>query len=138
MIVFTIDSISTAASGEEETEICSTFLIEQICSSITDIKLWITSGECCLFILFIFGADVLGVPEVILLIAFFIGVVISKGCFDLFSGGFLFGVSEDNPLGFLFFEVLFGDVFVNVESELWSFGFKLCEICLHSFVQLFR
>lgn len=125
MIVFTVDSICTAASGEEETEISSTFFVEQIGSSIANVEFWIASGECGLLFLFVFGADILGIPEVILLISFFIGVVIGKGCFHLFAGGPLLGVSEGDPLGFLFFEVLLGDVFVDVKPQLLGFGFEL-------------
>ena len=78
MIILAVDSIGAASSGEKETEICSTFLIEEICSCISDIKLGITPGECGLLFLLVFGTDELGVPKVVLLITFFIGIVVGQ------------------------------------------------------------
>ena len=44
VIVPAVNSIGTASSGKEKTVVCSSFLIEQIGSSIPNIKLWIASG----------------------------------------------------------------------------------------------
>lgn len=55
----------------------------------------------------------------------------------MFACGSLFGVGEGEPFIFLLFEVLFGDVFVDVESQFGGFGFELCQIGLDSFVELF-
>ncbi len=54
----------------------------------------------------------------------------------MFSGLSLFSLSEGNPFIFLFFEVLFGDVFVDVKAEFGSFGFEGSEVDLNTFVEL--
>lgn len=54
----------------------------------------------------------------------------------MFSGRFLFGVCEGDPFVFLFFEELFGDVFVDIETEFVGFGFEGGEVGLYSFVEL--
>lgn len=44
MIVFTVDTIGAASSCEEETEIGTAFLIEEIGGSVADIELGIASS----------------------------------------------------------------------------------------------
>ena len=78
MIILAVDSIGAASSGKKETEISSTFLIEEVSSCISDIKLRITSGKCGLLFLLVFSTDELGVPKVVLFISFFIGVVVGQ------------------------------------------------------------
>ncbi len=136
MVILAVDSVGATATGKKKAEIGSTFLIEKISSSVADIKLRIAPGEGGFLFLIILGADVLGVPEVILLIAFLVSIIIGKGGLNLFSCGSLFSLSEGNPFIFLFFEVLFGDVFVDVKAEFGSFRFEGSEVDLNTFVKL--
>jgi len=78
VVVLAVDSIGTASSGKEQTIVSSSFFIEEISSSITNIKFGVASGESCLFVLLIFGTDVFAEPKVVFLITLFVGIVIGK------------------------------------------------------------
>jgi hypothetical protein len=136
MVILAVDSVGAAATGKKEAEIGSTFLIEKISGSVADIKLRIAPGEGGFLFLIIFGANELGVPEVILLIAFLVSIIIGKGGLNLFSSRPLLSLSEGNPFIFFLFEVLFGDVFVDVKAEFGSFRFEGSEVDLNAFVEL--
>lgn len=94
MVIFAVNSVGAGSPGKEEAKIGTAFLVEQVCSSVSNIEFGIASGQGGLFIFFIFGANVLGIPEVILLIALLVGIVVSEGGFNLFAGRSLFGLGE--------------------------------------------
>ncbi len=76
MIIFAVNTVCTAPSCKEQTEKPSKFLIEQIRSSISDIKFRITPRQCSLFFFLIFRTDVFTIPEIVLLISLFIRIII--------------------------------------------------------------
>ena len=78
MVILAVDSVGAAATGKKEAEIGSTFLIKKVSRSVSNIKLRITPGEGGFLFLIILGANELGVPEVILLIAFLVSIIIGK------------------------------------------------------------
>lgn len=118
MVVPAVDSIGTASPGEEEAVVGSSLLIEQISCSVADIEFRVAPRQSCFLVFLVFGADVLAVPEVVLLIAFFVGVVIGKGGLYLLPRCSLLGISEGQILLFLFLHEFLWDVFVYIELGL--------------------
>ena len=94
VIISTVNSIRTASSREEKAIICCSFLVKKISSSITNIKFRIASCQSCFLVFLVFGADILAIPEVILLISFFICIIISKRCLNLLPGSSFLRISE--------------------------------------------
>jgi hypothetical protein len=76
VIIPAVDSISATSPCEEKTEIGTSLFVEKICGSIANIKFRIAFGKCSLFVFFIFGANILAEPKVVLLISLFVCVVI--------------------------------------------------------------
>ena len=137
MVVPAVYSIGTASPGEEEAVVGSSLLIEQISSSVADIKFRVAPRQSCFLVFLVFGADVLAVPEVVLLIALLVGVVIGKGCLYLLPRCSLLGVSEGQILLFLFLHEFLRDVFVYVQFGLGD-SLKRRKIGLHSNMQFLR
>ena len=115
MIILAVDSVGAATSGKKWAEISSAFLVEQIRSIIPHIELRITSCKRGLFFFVIFGTDVLGVPKIVLFIAFFISIIVGQGCFNLFPSGPFFSLCKCQPFILLLLKILFWDVLVYVK-----------------------
>ena len=137
MIISTIYSIWTAPSCEEKTIICCSFLVEKVSSSITNIKFRITSGQSSFLVLLVFRADILAIPEVILLISFFICIIISKRCLNLLPGCSFLRISKSQILFFLLLDKLLRNMFIDI--EFWFCNcLKRREISLNPLMQLLR
>lgn len=76
MIISAIDSIGAAPSGEEETVVGASLFIEEVCSGVANVEFGVAPGEGSLFVLLVLRANVLAIPEVVLFISLFVGVVI--------------------------------------------------------------
>lgn len=118
MIKLAVDSIGAASPCKEETKICSSLLVEQISSCISNIKLGVTFCECCFFIFFILGANVLAEPKVVLLISFLIGVIVCQTGLYLFTSWSLHGISKGKILLLLLLDKLLRDMLVNIVSRI--------------------
>ena len=92
MIILAVDSIGTAPPGKEKTVVGCSLGIEQIGSSIANIEFRIAPSQGSFLIFLVFGTDILAIPEVVLLIPFFIGIIVSQRCLNLFPGCSLLGV----------------------------------------------
>ena len=137
MVILAVDAIRATSSREEKTVEGSSFLIEEVCSSIADIELRVAFSKGGFLVLLVFRADVLAVPEVVFLIALLVGVIIGERCLDLLAGWPLEGVRKGEILLLFAFDELLGNVLVDVAAGFGG-GAERGEIGLHAVVQLLR
>lgn len=76
MVIPAVDSVGATASGKKETVESSSFFVEEVGSGIAYVEFRVAPGQGSLLIFFVFGTDILAVPEVILFVSFLVGVVI--------------------------------------------------------------
>jgi len=135
MIIFAVHPVSTAAPSEEKAVKRPSSLVKKVGSSIAYIQLWVAPGKGSLLVFFVFGTDVLAVPEVILLIPFLVGIIIGQRCLHLFSGRPLKRIRKGQIFLSLVFDELLGNVLVDIAARLCC-SFERSEISLDPIMQL--